>query len=327
MKRRHDSESAAWALAGWSVQARHLLEQWSLRQEFPLTAICPLCANAEVDVDRAAVPIIPDWQQVLADPGITGIVLTVPVWQRAEFICQAVEAGKQVFAEGPPGHSQQELERLQALTRGANPGVATFCARRCEVDDRAAEEAVQSRRLGTLTAIRWISCEETIAASFAGDHRQDASEETLFSTGAWLLQRLQQIIPAIPTGVEAWKIPATSGFQARISYAGGLAVWLDIQRSSLCGFRSGWVIEGDRGAYHARRIITRAADGELLEEDWDGDASATENLLDELTRLAADPREFRLSWERSLRTVALLVAIQDSMTRTQAVPFSAWESG
>jgi predicted dehydrogenase len=48
-----------------------------------------------------ALPVLPDYQEALADPGIEAVILTIPHRLHEEAVLQAARAGKQVFCEKP----------------------------------------------------------------------------------------------------------------------------------------------------------------------------------------------------------------------------------
>ncbi len=288
----------AWALVGAEPAGRFLLERLRIRADFPLVAVC------------ATEAISGSWnvvsrQQLLEDARVSGVILTVPVSQRADWIRAALSAGKRVLVESSPGLTSADVAIPLILSALADGSLGVFHVQRVDQDGHAAVAAVHSGRLGELRSVRYISCESAIA-----DGRD--WRDTLRHVGPALFDWLAEIAGPRKYVLQAWPTPATAGFQVRLQDARGFTAWFDIQRSSLCDLRTGWVLEGANGAYHRGRLITRAADGELLEEEISPGPGANDDVICDLLHLAASPDAARLSLQRAMQSFALMEQIAAS---------------
>lgn len=300
-----------WALVGSGPVARFLLERWRLRADFPLAAVCHPDAAAASD-RQCGLPSVNDWQQLLADPQITGVILAVAPESKPELIRAALDKGKRVLVEGSAGP-------IQPSSLSGSLGV--FHVRRPDRDFHAALTAMMSGRLGTLAAVRYVFCEYGL---LAGEDRVPPTwMGTLQQTGPFLFDQLATLVTASPLRVESWAQPETSGFQARLEYEGNLFAWIDVQRSSLCGLQTGWVLEGSAGSYRSGKIVTLAADGELLEEDLVPPENGDHDVFADLRRLAESRQAAQDSLDRAMQSLTTLEAIQRSASDKRPIAISS----
>lgn len=302
-------ELGRWALVGSEPAARFLLERWRLRADFPLVAYCDLQTTS---ADRlSGLPRVSDWQQLLVDPQMTGVILAVSPESKSALICGALDKGKRVLVESSFGPIEQ-------TPRSGVLGV--FHMRRGDRDFHAAMAAVASGRLGTLLAIRYIFCEYGLPA--CGDRIPPIWTETLQQAGPFLFDQLASLVNASPHRVEAWSQSETAGFQARLAYSSGLSVWIDVQQASFNDLQTGWVLEGSAGSYHRGRLVTLAADGELLEEDIVPLDNADHDVFADLRRLAESRQAAQESLDRAMQSLTILEAIQRSASEQRPIVIS-----
>jgi predicted dehydrogenase len=306
-----------WALIGTGPPVRFLLERWMLRRDFPFVAVCdPLAADPRV---TDALPFATDAAALAEDSAIDGWIVALPPGRQAELIPLALAAGKRLLVEGRLCDS---VDMARNLERQGDSLLGVFHLSRPDADFRAAQAAVASGRLGTLRTIRRTDCEYAVPAATLRSTPLPTWAEALNRVGPLLFDRLALLINERPLLVEAWPSPATAGFQARLEYPSQASAWIDVQRASLAGRQSGWIVEGAQGAYRAGRLMTLAGDGELLEEDVrsSSDQDDVENdVLCDLRRLAGTGPERRASLRRAVETVKLLAAIQRSAEGRQPV--------
>lgn len=63
--------------------------------------------------------VTPDWQELIADPEIHGVIVATPAHTHYEIAAAALKAGKHVLVEKPLASSTEEVDRLTALAREA----------------------------------------------------------------------------------------------------------------------------------------------------------------------------------------------------------------
>jgi predicted dehydrogenase len=242
-----------------------------------------------------------DWQPLLADPQITGVILAVSSDLKPAMLRAALAHEKRVLVENSPGSREY----------ASNPGsLGVFHVRRADRDFHSAMAAVESGRLGTLSAVRFIFCEYGLPAGIDGV--VPTWTETLQQTGPFLFDQLAALVNASPHSVEAWSQPQTAGFQARLAYPAGLSAWIDVQRASLNGLQTGWVLEGTAGSYRRGRLATLAADGEVLEEDIVPPDNTDHDVFADLRWLAESRQAAQESLDRAMQGLIILDAIHRS---------------
>jgi predicted dehydrogenase len=252
-----------------------------------------------------------DWQQLLTDPQITGVILAVSPESKSGLIRAALDKGKRVLVEGSPGS-------LEPPSHSGALGV--FHVQRKDRDFHSAMTAVASGRLGTLLAIRYIFCEYGLPSR--GDRIPPTWTETLQQAGPFLFDQLASLAKASPLSIEAWSQPETAGFQARLAYPAGLSAWIDVQRTSLNDLQTGWVLEGSAGSYRRGRLVTLAADGELLEEDIVPPDNEDHDVFADLRRLAESRPAAQESLDRAMQSLTILESIQRSASEQHPVAVS-----
>lgn len=308
-----------WALVGLQPAGRFLLERFRLRPDFPLVAVCVQPRDHPVAVRTYGLPLIQDYARILADPHIAGVVVTAQRGLCGEVVRAALSAGKRVLAEGSLGDSAAEACRLASLGTSAGQ-LSVFHLRRHDGDFIAARKILASGRLGRLHTIRKISCNDALPAWYDGQHAPDDWLDVLQRDGPFLFDQLQQLLDCNPQTATAWSCPPTRGFQARLEYEDGSSAWIDLQQSSVCGLETGWILEGTAGGYGNRRVMSRADDGELLQEELTADFDEEVDILTDLRAAALQPAVATAGLVRAIRTAAVLEAIQNAVQTGRAVP-------
>jgi predicted dehydrogenase len=305
------SELGHWALVGSGSTARFLLERWRLRPDFPLVALCDPRSDPTAPERPSGLLARADWHELIADPRITGVILALSPQLCAGMIRAALSAGKRTLLEGA---CLPETRRFGDLAAGIPPdgSLAVFHVQRADRDFHLACSAIASRRLGQLRAIRWVFCEYGLPAGIDREAVPPSWIETLDQTGPSLFDQLSFLTGCAPLTIEAWPLPETSGFQARLEYPSGLSAWIDVQRAALCGLQTGWVLEGSSGSYHRGRIRTLADDGEVLEEDVSTPDTAEDDVFSDLSRLASSRQAAQESLERAVQACTVMEAIRRS---------------
>lgn len=308
-----------WALVGLDTPGRHLLERWSLRADFPLVAICDPRADRVTPACRRQLATAATVSDLLQTQAIDGVIVCVSSRARSNTIEEALRRGLRVLVEGNVASTAAEARCIVDLAAAAKLGIGVFQLLRGDRDFPAARSAAVSGRLGTLRSVRYTSCEYGLSgdAALIADH--STWREPLVRSGPVVFDQLLSLTDQPPVQVQAWVDAATAGFQARIVFSAELAAWIDVQRASLNGLRTGWVLEGTVGAYRAGRLFSLAADGELLEEDVSAGADVEDDVIAELRRLSADPVAAQRSLERSVQIISLQEAIVRSVETGEPV--------
>lgn len=298
-----------WALWGMSPAGRFLLERRHICDEFPLVVAGD---EAAIPTSNSHIAWTDDWQSLLADQSLTGIVLTAPLRERAARICEALHAGKMALVEGRPRQDATELSKLEAALSEGQGQLAVFSVQPTDADYRLAHGAYRTGRLGKLRRVIWVACDHVLESDRGLD--VEGIETSIYELATQFLELTNEL----PNVLQAWRLPETAGMQLRLACPSGLTASLEFHRRALSGLRTGWVLEGTAGAYRQGRVTTRAADGELGEESVIC-PDDEEDVWIRLKRLAMQPESAAESWHLASRAVRLLEACRRSISSGQPV--------
>ena len=302
-----------WALVGLERSGRHLVERWSVRADFPLVAACDPSPERRAWAQRRNLPTAARLADLLDEHAVEGVIMSATPHGREDELQLAMQRGLRILVEDGLAPSPVEARRLHEEVSAARLNIGVFQVGRSDQEFAAAQEAIMTQRLGRLMVLRYASCQFGLGQAAVRTEQSPDWKQTLAQSGAIVFEQLMLLTGQVPEGVEAWADEITAGFHARIETSGGATAWIDLQRRSLPGLQTGWVLEGTAGAYRAGRLYTLAEDGELLEETISPRAHPHDDAMCELRRLATDPEAARQSLARSLHRAALHEAIERSI--------------
>lgn len=316
-----DSEIGQWALVGAGPTGRFLLERHRICPNFPLASLCPLPADEAVAIRAYSLPVEREYARLLNDPHLAGVIITAPRSSRGKLLQAALRAGKSVLVEGELGLPVADSHRL---IEDANDRLGVFQMHRPDADFLGAKAAVSSSRLGRIHTVRYVSCAQALFNS-PSNASGIANGQEILQESCWLFDELQQLAPGSPVSVSAWSCPQTAGFVARLNYPNDASAWIDLQRTSLCGLATGWVLEGDLGAYCSRRMMTKARDGEIISEELSPNIEHEADVMTDLARLATSSSARRASLMSAIQGAAITKLIEAAMQSGNPVPVQRQE--
>lgn len=256
------------AVIGLEPGGWYWCERIGLRDDASLAAVWDADPHRQRRALEQGWPLSFDLADIWSAPQVAGVIIRVPMADRAAFIGQALSAGKHVLVEPPvttdrntAGALYREAQRQGLCLWSASP-------HRWEEDLRAAKAAILSGRLGRLYFLRYQLWEWAPGAgkiSTAGDPRRDSH-----NPGHHLLLRvLDQLGEFLELNIRNLRVrylPFQQGFRCEISLEEQVLVELDLRSRSLVPLPTGWLVEGEQGAYHRGRLYTMTAEGEIVDE-------------------------------------------------------------
>lgn len=99
------------------------------------------------------IPAVAELRQMLADPEIRGVILTVPNEQHFPVAEQAARAGKHVYTEKPIAHTLEDGVRICDLEKQHGIHIVVGHSARLLAGTRAMKTAIESGELGRITCI------------------------------------------------------------------------------------------------------------------------------------------------------------------------------
>lgn len=252
---------------------------------------------------------VPRWtssvDEVLADPSIDGVVLSLPANIRTEIAIKAFKAGKHVLTEKPVAMNAKEVQSMMAVQ---NDLIGAVCSCRYR-DLESAKVAKAFLKTGALGAIRTISCRGIYPAGKppvnppAWRLRKDLNGGGIFlNWGSYDLDYLLgffdfKLTPQFALGrtwtvgepFKAYAAPNSDGethVNALVTFAEGCV--LDYERAEFSTIPSDhrWQIVGERGTLSlqmlkvakANVVFTEAVEGvgAVTRVLWEGDETVKE---------------------------------------------------
>ena len=107
----------------------------------------------KLDVEHAYT----DVAELLAHPGLDGVVIATPARFHTNIVVQAAEAGKAVFCEKPMALTVEDAERAIAAARGAGVPLQVGFNRRWDQAFAEGREAIDAGKIGTPQLIRSLT--------------------------------------------------------------------------------------------------------------------------------------------------------------------------
>jgi predicted dehydrogenase len=160
---------------GWMGRV-HTSSYRRVPEHFPDLGVTPrLVVAADVSAQRRAVAAgfertVADWREVLDDPAVEAVSITLPNALHREVAVAAAQAGKHVWVEKPVGLGLADTEAVALAVRSAGVLSAVgFCYRFAPAVQHA-HALIEAGAIGTVTHYR-----ATFLADYASDPRTAAS--------------------------------------------------------------------------------------------------------------------------------------------------------
>lgn len=126
-----------------------------------IVALCDLYPD-QIDRAKTEIPAANDaktfkrYQDVLTEPGIDAVLITVPVYLHPEFFEAAVNARKHIYCEKPAGASVAGVKRLLAAAERADKSkhIQFGFQQRYSPEYLAAEQIIRTGKLGEIALMR-----------------------------------------------------------------------------------------------------------------------------------------------------------------------------
>jgi predicted dehydrogenase len=271
---------------------------------------------AEWHIPRA----LGSYEALVNDPDVDVLYIPLPNHLHVEWTVKALEAGKHVLCEKPLALSVEEVDRIADASHRTGKAAAEAFMYRHHPLTEAAQAAVSSGVLGTVTMYRGAF---TFALTREGDVRLDAAMGggSLWDVGCYPLSYANLLADAAPVEVIGWQRTSPGGidmeFFAMMRYASGAVAQFD---SGFAGpFRAEMEVVGTAGALRIRRPFKADEQSGLSLVRGDSvealacatDAAYTGEIAD-MEGAALDGRAPRVSLAESRRTVLTISALYES---------------
>jgi len=281
---------------------------------------------AEWQIPRA----LGSYEALVNDPDVDVLYIPLPNHLHADWTVKALEAGKHVLCEKPLALSVEEVDRIADASRRTGKAAAEAFMYRHHPLTEAAQAAVSSGVLGTVTMYRGAF---TFALTREGDVRLNPAMGggSLWDVGCYPLSYANLLADAAPIEVVGWQRTSPGGidmeFFAMMRYASGAVAQFD---SGFAGpFRAEMEVVGTAGVLRIGRPFKADEQSGLSLLRGDGveslpcaaDAAYTGEIAD-MESAALDGRPPRVSLAESRRTVRTIAALYESARSGRPVAVS-----
>ena len=118
-----------------------------------IAAVCDIDEVKQKEAVDAGYKMYPNADELLADPEVNTVILTVPNYLHKEMCIKAAEAGKNVITEKPAAMNVQELDEMEAACKKAGVFFTSHQNRRWDKDMLTVKKAYDDGLLGNIFTI------------------------------------------------------------------------------------------------------------------------------------------------------------------------------
>jgi predicted dehydrogenase len=282
--------------------------------------------------------------ELLNDPSIDAILVSLPTSMHFEYASRALNAGKHVMVEKPMALNLDEAQKLIEMARVEDRVLSVFHNRRWDVDFLTVRNAVESGVFGRLINVesrlcQWASCVGPAAKEWRPGWRNEASYGGggLYDWGSHFLDQMQLLMrPARPIRVFAqlrgnvWSRDCDDFARVCIDFDNGAAALIEINTTTTRNLPR-WHIDGTLGSADSpqsdrydtnewARLLFQPADGNpahLLPMDTTGIKNSM--IWDEFSAACQGEGKPAVTVESVLPTMTLLDAVIRSGVGKQSV--------
>jgi D-xylose 1-dehydrogenase (NADP+, D-xylono-1,5-lactone-forming) len=175
------------------------------------------------------------YEDLLADPGIDVVYISLPNSLHAEWTIKALQAGKHVLCEKPLAVSLAEVDAIRAAANQSGRSVAEAFMYRHHPQTIKVQQLIENGSVGKLQFMRgWF----TFSLKRPEDIRlkADLGGGSLWDIGCYPVSYARMLMGAKPTQVYGWQIPSSSGVD--LTLAGQLLFPGDVCAQVFSSFHS-----------------------------------------------------------------------------------------
>jgi predicted dehydrogenase len=302
------------------IGAYHL-ERLSLRDDIQVVATHDPDPARAATLPPCAGEYRPRWESLLENPAVELVLLPAGTQQlRTPQALQALDAGRHVALTVPLAGSTAEADALLDTARRSGRVLAALPFHRWNDDFRTAAGELESGSLGRLRSAKCLLWQ----------YRAGAEQlAPLDAVGPELLDQMLRIFDAPPQDVTARVALSSEGRQTGFTLALGFgddrSGLLDVDFAAIAPHRSGWVLQGTKGAWQNFRRYTRTDEDEIYETPIEPLPTFWDGAYAELLRLVREtkPGEIPAVTQQARLVVELLDAARESADTGRTVALAS----
>ncbi|HMN30862.1 MAG TPA: Gfo/Idh/MocA family oxidoreductase [Caldilineaceae bacterium] len=235
--------------SGWDIHAK-LLEP--LAGEFQVVAVVDADDGRRQEaIDRFDCQAYTDYEQLLADPAVELVVVSLPSFLHANGAIAALDAGKHVVCEKPMATSLADADRMVVAAERTGKVLTIFQQRRYNPDFVKVREVIDSGLLGRIVQIR--TTESRFSRRWDWQTLQKFGGGSLNNTGPHFLDMVLQLFGENYPDEVFCQLDRTltlgdADDHLKLVIKGKDAPTIDVEISSCCAFPGEtWNVMGTQG--------------------------------------------------------------------------------
>jgi scyllo-inositol 2-dehydrogenase (NADP+) len=235
--------------SGWDIHARLLAP---LTEQYQVVAVVDADpARRQEAVDRFQCQAYTEYEQLLSDPNVDLVVVSLPNHLHANATIAALNAGKHVVCEKPMATSLADADRMIEAVKSTGNVLSIFQQRRYHPDFVKVREVIRSGILGRIVQIRLT--ESRFSRRWDWQTLQKFGGGSLNNTGPHFLDMALQLFgDAYPETVfchlDRTLTLGDADDHVKIMIKGPSAPTIDIELSSCAAFPGDtWTVMGTQG--------------------------------------------------------------------------------
>ena len=175
------------------------------------------------------------YEDLLADPDIDAVYLSLPNGLHAEWNVKSAEAGKHVLCEKPLAVTPEEVDRMMDAARQNKVIIQEAAMYRFHQQTQTVQRLVAE---GAIGAIRTIQCSFGFTLANQSDIRLDPEQGggALWDIGSYPVSFIRSVLAAEPKEVTAWQIANERGVD--LSLAGQMRFASGALTQFTCSFQT-----------------------------------------------------------------------------------------
>ncbi|MGF7141845.1 putative dehydrogenase [Anaerotaenia torta] len=182
----------------WHVHAEGYTKEIMEKTDSRVTAVWDEdAARGQRFAKQFGVTFYEDYEELLKDKGIDGVVITAATSEHTDLILKAIEAGKKVFSEKVLALTTEDCLKMKEALKDKGETLTLSLVKKCDPEFLFARELVKSGALGRITYARMRNVHDGSIGNWLPEHfynREQCGGGAMIDLGAHPMYLLNWIL-------------------------------------------------------------------------------------------------------------------------------------
>lgn len=192
-------------ISSWHVHAKGYAKELQKMPEVTITAVWDENPEAGQEwANELSCPFIGDYDALLADPSLDGVVIVSPTNMHGELITKAAKAGKHIFTEKVLAITNEEAEEIAQAVKASGKVFTISFPHCCNPNMQFTKQLLEKRELGQISYARVRNAHNGVSAEWLPDTFFDPVQcggGAMMDLGAHPMYLLPWLLDAQPKSV------------------------------------------------------------------------------------------------------------------------------